>query len=55
MLGHDEIVEYLILECDANPNLQTKVEKYSCVHLCVLANRPEMLIELVTRLGANPM
>ena len=52
VLGFSEIVEYLILECNADPNYQTKIEKYSTLHLCVLANRPELIMSLIERLGA---
>lgn len=43
------------MECGADPNYQTKIEKYSTLHLCVLANRQEILSDLVSRLGAQPM
>ena len=53
VLGYDEILNYLI-EQGANPNLQTKLKGYSSLHLAVLANKPEIIIELLTRSQANP-
>lgn len=55
VLGYDDIVEYLCLECAADPNLQTKTKGYASIHLCVLANRPEMIIDLLQKYGAFPM
>lgn len=53
ILGHDAILHYL-LDRGANPNLQTPVKGYSCLHLAVLANKPEIIIELLTRSTASP-
>lgn len=53
VLGYEEIMLYLI-EKGANPNLQTKLKGYSCLHLAVLANKPEIIIELLTKTQANP-
>ena len=53
VLGYDDIMLYLI-ERGANPNLQTKIKGYSCLHLAVLANKPEVIIELLTKTQANP-
>lgn len=53
VMGQDEIVHYLI-EHGANPNIQTNIKGYSCLHLAVLANKPEIIIELLTRTLANP-
>lgn len=53
ILGHDHIVHYL-LEKGANPNLQTNLKGYACLHLAVLANKPEIIIELLTRSTASP-
>lgn len=53
VLGYEEIMHYLI-EKGANPNLQTKIKGYSCLHLAVLANKPEIVIELLTKTQANP-
>lgn len=53
VLGNEDIMLYLI-ENGANPNLQTKIKGYSCLHLAVLANKPEIIIELLTKTQANP-
>jgi ankyrin repeat protein len=53
VLGYEDILFYLI-EHGANPNLQTKIKGYSCLHLAVLANKPEIIIELLTKTEANP-
>ena len=53
ILGYEEVMLYLI-QHGANPNLQTKIKGYSCLHLAVLANKPEIIIELVTKTQANP-
>jgi hypothetical protein len=53
-LGQDEIALYLIERAQANPNLQTIIKGYACLHLSVLANKPEMVIELLTRTNSNP-
>ena len=53
VLGHEEIMIYLI-EKGANPNLQTKVKGYTILHLAVLANKPEIIIELLTKTHSNP-
>ena len=53
VLGYDEVMLYLI-EHGANPNLQTKLKGYSTLHLAVLANKPEVIIELLTKTQANP-
>lgn len=53
VLGHDHIMQYLI-EHEANPNKQTAAKGYSCLHLAVLANKPEIIIELLTKTNANP-
>ena len=34
--------------------MQTNIKGYACLHLAVLANKPEMIIELLTRTNANP-
>lgn len=54
ILGQDEIALYLIERGHANANLQTNIKGYACLHLSVLANKPEMVIELLTRTNANP-
>ena len=48
VLGYEQIMHYLI-EKGSNPNLQTKIKGYSCLHLAVLANKPEIVIELLTK------
>jgi ankyrin repeat protein len=48
VLGYEEIMLFLI-EKGANPNLQTKIKGYSCLHLAVLSNKPEIVIELLTK------
>jgi len=53
VLGYDDIMFYLI-ENGANPNLQTKIKGFTCLHLAVLANKPEIIIELLTKSSANP-
>jgi len=52
-MGYDELVLYLI-ERGANPNMQTNIKGYSCLHLAVLANKPEIIIEMLTKTQANP-
>jgi ankyrin repeat protein len=54
VLGFDEIALYLIAH-GANPNLRSTVKGYTPLHLAVLANKPEMLIELLTKTQASPM
>lgn len=53
ILGHDSILIYLI-DKQANPNLQTNMKGYTCLHLAVLSNKPEIIIELLTKTNANP-
>jgi len=48
ILGHEHIIHYLI-EKGANPNLLTNIKGYSCLHLAVLANKPEIIMELLTK------
>lgn len=55
VLGHDEVVLYLACECGADTNIQSKHKGYSALHLSVLANKPEMIIELLTKTMADPM
>jgi len=52
ILGHDHIMHYLIQK-GANPSLQSSIKGYSCLHLAVLANKPEIIIELLTNTNAN--
>ena len=53
ILGHDHLMHYLVQK-GANPNLQSAVKGYSCLHMAVLANKPEIIIELLTTTNANP-
>jgi hypothetical protein len=53
ILGFDEIMLFLI-EKGANPNLQSSINGYAALHLAVLANKPEIIIELLTKTNANP-
>ena len=48
VLGYDEIALYLV-EHGADVNLQSTYKKYNALHFCVLSNKPEMLIELLTK------
>ena len=43
-----------LIEAGANINQQTKTKGYTSLHLAVLANKPEMIIELLTKSKANP-
>jgi ankyrin repeat protein len=54
VLGFDEIALYLI-EKGADVNLRSNVKGYTPLHMAVLANKPEMLIELLTKTNADPM
>eukprot|EP00347_Sterkiella_histriomuscorum_P001332 403372439 len=53
ILGHDQIMLYLI-DKGANPNLQSSIKGYTCLHLAVLSNKPEIIIELLTKTNASP-
>ncbi len=55
VLGYDDIALYLVLECCADPNIQSKTKGLTALHLSVLSNKPEMLIELLTKTQADPM
>jgi len=55
VLGYDEIAVFLIENAGANVNLQTNKMQYTSMHLAVLANKPEMIIELLTKAPADPM
>ena len=54
VLGFDTIALYLA-DKGANVNLPTKTYRYTPLHLAVLANKPEMLIGLLTKTTADPM
>ena len=54
VLGYDEMAIYLI-EHGADVNLQSNYKKYNALHLAVLSNKPEMLIELLTKSRADPL
>ena len=47
-LGYDSIALYLV-EKDADVNFQSSFKRYTALHMCVLSNKPEMLIELLTK------
>ena len=53
-LGYDEIALYLIAN-GAEVNLQTNYKRYTALHMAVLSNKPEMLIELLTKSTADPL
>ena len=53
VLGYEDVMLYLI-EKGANPNLQTKIKGYTALHLAVLSNKPEIIIELLTKTLVNP-
>ena len=53
-LGNDVIALYLVAN-GADVNLQSKFKRYTALHLAVLANKPEMLIELLTKSAADPL
>ena len=48
IFGYEDCMLYLI-ERGANPNLQTKIKGFTALHLAVLANKPEIIIELLTK------
>jgi len=54
VLGYEEIALYLI-ENGADVNLKTKMLGYSALHLAVLGNKPELLMEILTKTAADPM
>lgn len=53
VLGNEDIA-LLLCENDADPNLATATLQYSALHLSVLANKPEMIIELLSKTNADP-
>ena len=53
-LGYDELALYLI-EKGADVNFQSTIKRYTALHLAVLSNKPEMLIELLTKSQADPL
>lgn len=53
-LGYDEIALFLIAN-GAEVNLQTNYKRYTALHMAVLSNKPEMLIELLTKSTADPL
>ena len=54
VLGYDEIALFLI-EKGADANVQSTFKRYTALHLAVLSNKPEMLIELLTKSNADPL
>jgi ankyrin repeat protein len=55
VLGYDEIALYLAKDCGSDVNIQSQVKGYTALHLSVLANKPEIIIELLTQTLADPM
>ena len=55
MLGYDDIALLLATKCGADVNYRTKTKGYTCLHLCVLADRPEMIMDLLTKANADPL
>ena len=55
VLGYEEIALFLVKNCNADVNLQTNSKKYTPLHLCVLSNKPEMIMELLGKTQADPM
>lgn len=55
VLGYDDIALLLATKCNADVNLRTKRKGYTSLHLCALADRPEMIMDLLTKLDADPM
>ena len=53
-LGYDEMALYLI-EHGADVSLPSNQKRYTALHLAVLSNKPEMLIELLTKTNADPL
>ena len=53
-LGYDEIALYLITN-GAEVNYQSTLKRYTPLHMAVLSNKPEMLIELLTKSAADPL
>jgi ankyrin repeat protein len=53
-LGYDEIALYLI-DRGADVDLQSNFRRYTALHMAVLSNKPEMLIELLTKSQANSL
>jgi ankyrin repeat protein len=49
VLGYDEIALYLVEEGGADINFPTAKRRYTSLHLAVLANKPEMIIEILTK------
>jgi hypothetical protein len=44
VLGFCDIAIYLATDCGADVNLKTRCKGFTVLHLCVLANKPEMII-----------
>lgn len=43
-----------LIEKGANPNLQPNQKGYAALHIAVLANKPEIVMELLQKTQANP-
>ena len=55
VLGYDEIANLLLTDGQAGVDYQSPVKRYNACHMAVLANKPEMLIELLTKTEADPL
>ena len=55
VLGYDEIALLLAQQCNADINIQTKSKGYTALHLCAMADRPETIMDLLTKTNADPM
>ena len=53
-LGYDEMALFLVSH-GADVSLQTNFKRYTALHMAVLSNKPEMLIELLTKTQADPL
>ncbi len=47
VLGNEEIALELV-KSGADPNLKSNLKGYNALHLSVLSNKPELIIELLT-------
>ena len=45
----------LLIEHGANPNLQPNQKGYAALHIAVLANKPEIVMDLIQKTSANPL
>jgi ankyrin repeat protein len=54
VLGYEEIALYLI-ENGADVNMKSKLLGYTAMHLAVLGNKPELLMEILSKTAADPL